>query len=142
MIRRPPRSTRTDTLFPYTTLFRSFWQLQRMHEKQAMLDAVGTVLGQRQAQPLAAAADPLRRNDYDWSAGEGRFADLPPVLLDNQSREERAGVRAYRVFQPDGGAPLLAELGWLTLRGDRSSEERSGGNECVSTCSSRWAPEQ
>src|SRR3546814_6427829 len=26
MIRRPPRSTRTDTLFPYTTLFRSIWQ--------------------------------------------------------------------------------------------------------------------
>src|SRR3546814_10110199 len=29
MIRRPPRSTRTDTLFPYTTLFRSnvfLWQ--------------------------------------------------------------------------------------------------------------------
>src|SRR3546814_16779155 len=26
MIRRPPRSTRTDTLFPYTTLFRSGWQ--------------------------------------------------------------------------------------------------------------------
>src|SRR3546814_6806776 len=30
MIRRPPRSTRTDTLFPYTTLFRSFLsQLER-----------------------------------------------------------------------------------------------------------------
>src|SRR3546814_13881077 len=30
MIRRPPRSTRTDTLFPYTTLFRSYnrWQIQ------------------------------------------------------------------------------------------------------------------
>src|SRR3546814_10349499 len=26
MIRRPPRSTRTDTLFPYTTLFRSSYQ--------------------------------------------------------------------------------------------------------------------
>src|SRR3546814_15587665 len=26
MIRRPPRSTRTDTLFPYTTLFRSLVQ--------------------------------------------------------------------------------------------------------------------
>src|SRR3546814_3744658 len=26
MIRRPPRSTRTDTLFPYTTLFRSKWE--------------------------------------------------------------------------------------------------------------------
>src|SRR3546814_4655953 len=28
MIRRPPRSTRTDTLFPYTTLFRSMSTLQ------------------------------------------------------------------------------------------------------------------
>src|SRR3546814_3238991 len=34
MIRRPPRSTRTDTLFPYTTLFRSahigkeFWRVR------------------------------------------------------------------------------------------------------------------
>src|SRR3546814_3627299 len=27
MIRRPPRSTRTDTLFPYTTLFRSYMSL-------------------------------------------------------------------------------------------------------------------
>src|SRR3546814_13373095 len=31
MIRRPPRSTRTDTLFPYTTLFRS---LLRMEENR------------------------------------------------------------------------------------------------------------
>src|SRR3546814_8894219 len=30
MIRRPPRSTRTDTLFPYTTLFRS--QCRNRHE--------------------------------------------------------------------------------------------------------------
>src|SRR3546814_13210003 len=29
MIRRPPRSTRTDTLFPYTTLFRSAGRLLR-----------------------------------------------------------------------------------------------------------------
>src|SRR3546814_9696896 len=28
MIRRPPRSTRTDTLFPYTTLFRSLLDLE------------------------------------------------------------------------------------------------------------------
>src|SRR3546814_15318567 len=28
MIRRPPRSTRTDTLFPYTTLFRSVGRLK------------------------------------------------------------------------------------------------------------------
>src|SRR3546814_4449939 len=31
MIRRPPRSTRTDTLFPYTTLFRSWLLGQMMH---------------------------------------------------------------------------------------------------------------
>src|SRR3546814_4617777 len=32
MIRRPPRSTRTDTLFPYTTLFRSVFSQQRSEE--------------------------------------------------------------------------------------------------------------
>src|SRR3546814_12946030 len=31
MIRRPPRSTRTDTLFPYTTLFRSEGRDARPH---------------------------------------------------------------------------------------------------------------
>src|SRR3546814_788415 len=35
MIRRPPRSTRTDTLFPYTTLFRS---LQFRHDRSADAD--------------------------------------------------------------------------------------------------------
>src|SRR3546814_12865106 len=32
MIRRPPRSNRTDTLFPYPTLFRSHWGIEnRLH---------------------------------------------------------------------------------------------------------------
>src|SRR3546814_7680970 len=31
MIRRPPRSTRIDTLFPYTTLFRSVRNLEKSH---------------------------------------------------------------------------------------------------------------
>src|SRR3546814_7420615 len=31
MIRRPPRSTRTDTLFPYTTLFRSEPEIAGIH---------------------------------------------------------------------------------------------------------------
>src|SRR3546814_13071998 len=35
MLRRPPRSTRTDTLFPYTTLFRSL--LSDRHEVRALL---------------------------------------------------------------------------------------------------------
>src|SRR3546814_2000947 len=37
MIRRPPRSTRTDTLFPYTTLFRSFFENDCFHERQEKL---------------------------------------------------------------------------------------------------------
>src|SRR3546814_10198976 len=34
MIRRPPESTRTDTLFPYTTLFRSLPIKQNHHQKK------------------------------------------------------------------------------------------------------------
>src|SRR3546814_12697639 len=43
MIRRPPRSTRTDTLFPYTTLFRS------QHQKEICLarDRAQPVVAQR-----------------------------------------------------------------------------------------------
>src|SRR3546814_1664171 len=33
MIRRPPRSTRTDTLFPYTTLFRSHRRVESIPER-------------------------------------------------------------------------------------------------------------
>src|SRR3546814_12574919 len=37
MIRRPPRSTRTDTLFPYTTLFRSMVEIPSLDElKESM----------------------------------------------------------------------------------------------------------
>src|SRR3546814_3615116 len=36
MIRRPPRSTRTDTLFPYTTLFRSWEPEPILKSKQPM----------------------------------------------------------------------------------------------------------
>src|SRR3546814_8077848 len=38
MIRRPPRSTRTDTLFPYTTLFRSLEQEGTYPLPEAQLD--------------------------------------------------------------------------------------------------------
>ena len=84
-----------------------------------MLDAAHVVVQQRHALPLSAAANAPRSRDYDWSAGSGRFAALPPVLLDNQAHDERAGVRAYRVFFRADAAPLLVELGWLPLPGDR-----------------------
>src|SRR3546814_18166081 len=63
MIRRPPRSTRTDTLFPYTTLFRSMLdfdvnilKLPRMNEVYLSL---GSNLGKRQ-ENLAAASRELQ----------------------------------------------------------------------------------
>src|SRR3546814_1605305 len=43
MIRRPPRSTRTDTLFPYTTLFRSDLEQLVLHDRAAEGDAHGLV---------------------------------------------------------------------------------------------------
>jgi cytochrome oxidase assembly protein ShyY1 len=97
------------------------WQLQRRHEKLAMLEAAQRVLAARAAQPLAVAADPSRMHAYAWAAGDGHFIDTRAVLLDNQQRAGRPGVRAYRLFQPDGdGAPLLVELGWLPLPGNRA----------------------
>src|SRR3546814_14009765 len=36
MVRRPPRSTRTDTLFPYTTLFRSVVGRDRIHDARGV----------------------------------------------------------------------------------------------------------
>src|SRR3546814_9275721 len=67
MIRRPPRSTRTDTLFPYTTLFRSRstaefavatfrWHLVRHARSQAHNDSI---LVRRTHWP-----DHLRGSDY------------------------------------------------------------------------------
>src|SRR3546814_10150364 len=44
MIRRPPRSTRTDTLFPYTTLFRSP-KSQRVHDENKGWDVAKYLLG-------------------------------------------------------------------------------------------------
>src|SRR3546814_16370170 len=46
MIRRPPRSTRTDTLFPYTTLFRSRWLYDRLFEPATWNRAIDIALEQ------------------------------------------------------------------------------------------------
>ena len=95
------------------------WQLARMHEKQAMLDSARRVLADRLPLSLSAAGEAPRAGGYDWAVGAGVFADAPAVLLDNQSRGQRPGVRAYRLFLPQDAAPLLVELGWLPLAGDR-----------------------
>src|SRR3546814_19349696 len=77
MIRRPPRSTRTDTLFPYTTLFRSpdtvgwghsqgvhaaLWTSQLAPDYTPGLNILGTAAIAPAADP-AALADELLRTD-------------------------------------------------------------------------------
>src|SRR3546814_20705429 len=57
MLRRPPRSTRTDTLFPYTTLFRSadigeelqaaFGHMQKFNQYQGIRDIEATIKAAR-----------------------------------------------------------------------------------------------
>lgn len=91
------------------------WQLSRMGQKQATLDAVAATLASRDALPLAAAADPARARDYDWSAGRGRFVDRPAFVLDNQIQAGTPGLRVYRLFAPASGPPLLVDLGWTPL---------------------------
>src|SRR3546814_7913178 len=52
MIRRPPRSTRTDTLFPYTTLFRSRIRKAHLLRRQLVDDHVDPALDERLARRL------------------------------------------------------------------------------------------
>lgn len=94
------------------------WQLQRMHAKQALLDAQPAALAQ--ALPLQDAL--ALQRPVTGVVDHGRF--LPGlVLLDNQMRNGRAGVRIYRPFQSDGGAHVLVDLGWVPLPADRQLPE-------------------
>src|SRR3546814_9224531 len=45
MLRRPPRSTRTDTLFPYTTLFRSLGGIHAHRLAVAVIEQIGELVG-------------------------------------------------------------------------------------------------
>src|SRR3546814_4824780 len=51
MIRRPPRSTRTDTLFPYTTLFRSARRVSELTDLLQILQRNGGEEYDRQIRP-------------------------------------------------------------------------------------------
>src|SRR3546814_3635458 len=66
MIRRPPRSTRTDTLFPYTTLFRS--RERGLRGKRGRLaDGQQPELVVRRAQRLARSAALAGRSEKHTS---------------------------------------------------------------------------
>src|SRR3546814_957301 len=71
MIRRPPRSTRTDTLFPYTTLFRSADLLFTYHVYHKAADYLGPALKQRCRLPYIIAEPSVapKREHGPWAAG-------------------------------------------------------------------------
>src|SRR3546814_14356159 len=60
MIRRPPRDTRTDTLFPYTTLFRS-WCESKMDAPARPVPPI--YCPEQAADAIVAAAEDGRRSD-------------------------------------------------------------------------------
>src|SRR3546814_11130572 len=122
MIRRPPRSTRTDTLFPYTTLFRSPLPVS------VFLDLMG--LPQN-----------MRDTFVEWAIG----------LLHSQSREVAGqsmrsiasylkSVIAAKTNAPDEGVIstiIRARPDGVQLS-ERRSEVRSEGQEGVSKCRYGW----
>src|SRR3546814_3249916 len=122
MIRRPPRSTRTDTLFPYTTLFRSrsaiqefvdievasFVRLRRVPINEGEMRQIAEALTKELAGlgPLEdLLADPdvedILINGYDnvFVSRRGVLAGEPLRFTDNQ-HVQRAG---RRTLAPLGG---------------------------------------
>ncbi len=90
------------------------WQLQRMEQKQALLDQDVPARAQTLSLGDALAAPPQLR----WVEDHGQFLG-GTVLLDNQMREGRAGLKVYQPFRSDSGAVVLVDLGWLPMPPDR-----------------------
>src|SRR3546814_13242046 len=121
MIRRPPRSTRTDTLFPYTTLFRS--------------------AGGRRPPRLSA----LRRQPGVLLAGRPRLR-VGTDAARPRPRHRRGGVEPAGLGTAHGEDPTrpTAARGKPPARTRRvrapRSEKLRVGKECGSTSRSRWSP--
>src|SRR3546814_14965488 len=89
MIRRPPRSTRTDTLFPYTTLFRSCYATSNRQ------DAVKAIAGECDRMIVIGApnsSNSLRLVEVAERLGTPahlvqRGSDIDPAWLDSIDRK-------------------------------------------------------
>src|SRR3546814_6441926 len=119
MRRRPPRSTRTDTLFPYTTLFRS---LDRQLRPLRLLDhaddlgqnGVGADLGRAEGEGAGLVdrtADDGRAcglGPGDRPAGEHRLVD-PGTAINDIAIDRHAPARTHRddSTRSDVGEPAL-----------------------------------
>src|SRR3546814_3092182 len=150
MIRRPPRSTRTDTLFPYTTLFRSrstpgIWQEKVSFFLTAIiylprpLRTAPALLCQLRRLSGAAGSALKRLVTLDQRPFDKPAQHLPRGIVERGDhclqRVRLGGDFGVEGLGGDDGPPWhLHQLGI-----DRS-EERRIGKECVSTCRYRWSP--
>src|SRR3546814_12597471 len=108
MIRRPPRSTRTDTLVPYTTLFRSFEGV--VDDQGHAVEAAELVAADRVGDGGNPARVQVRRlvDRQPGDAGRGRQRD-------DAGGRHRALVEAFVVPAEGGGG--VFEIGRAACRG-------------------------
>src|SRR3546814_20061463 len=122
MIRRPPRSTRTDTLFPYTTLFRSCVPGLLCRQGAA---GMSRAISAAQAKALVPDGEEIAfldvREAGEFGAGPPLFA-IPCPHRHPEARVAATGpARQTRVLLYDGGdgcAPRAA--GGRRVRGHRA----------------------
>src|SRR3546814_10894008 len=116
MIRRPPRSTRTDTRFPYPTLFRSPDAALRFvaAELQHQAARAGEVRDAATARP---GREGLQRDAAQrWRSDPGRLPDAPDrravegVRRDGRGRVVRAEIGRAHVCTPVTNAHLVCRL--------------------------------
>src|SRR3546814_14408629 len=91
MIRRPPRSTRTDTLFPYTTLFRS--REQSSNRADAMERGTASLV-KRAAKPGDdRAGRTAGARDRDLAILQNLIAGVPEALgVEQPTRRQRSRI--------------------------------------------------
>src|SRR3546814_17997096 len=105
MIRRPPRSTRTDTLFPYTTLFRSLDVTQHRFVAEIFLGEIvgrqgGGVIG-RQRDEVMEDARPLGRIALEGEdAVVGFIAQFGAVIIEAHQLGAVLGADVIAVLLP------------------------------------------
>src|SRR3546814_16865791 len=125
MIRRPPRSTLPDTLFPYTTLFRSH---------RAALDGVGVALGRvTRARLLLDSGQLVMLTAQRLEARYSHWLVYPP---------EAAAHRGLQAFRPWLHEEAAEHVRHPEREVPARSEERRGGKGCVRYGSSGWSPDQ
>src|SRR3546814_9694637 len=86
MLRRPPRSTRTDTLFPYTTLFRSAFVKQHVLPLEALPDLGDPIARILRRRVINETAWTMRRHP------DGRRYALFGLFLAHRERELTDGL--------------------------------------------------